>query len=167
MSKTLFPTYEPTNETLYIRPSFSIDHEAYVKEMQQNYKIKQPPNQIIHTACLDGGASYDGRKSAVIHNTGIQSKIPIPINPNQNLYAFPTHSPQSVDNIWIFFHNVYIYKKHPTDSTQSIIQFVNRETLTVPISFATLERQMHRTAYCVFRFGDGNSSAHRENKSVN
>jgi hypothetical protein len=45
-------------------------------------------------ASLEGGSPYEGRQIAVTHLTGAQYKVPIPVNPYEYIYAFPTHSPQ-------------------------------------------------------------------------
>ncbi|KMK77838.1 hypothetical protein AB990_02445 [Alkalihalobacillus pseudalcaliphilus] len=145
--------YEPTNDTLYFRTAFEFDYETEVKEYHHVYKVKQTDKQILDYACLKGGATYEGRKRAVIHNTGIQSKVPIPVDPLRNLYIFPTHSPESDANIWIVYHNVDRYIKHPTDKTKSIIIFKNREQLVLDVSYSSIKNQVHNTAYCVSRFG--------------
>ncbi|MDT8860303.1 competence protein ComK [Alkalihalobacillus sp. MEB130] len=56
----------------------------------------------------------------------------MPINPNEYIYAFPTHSPQLHECCWSFYHHI-----------RSIITFNQ---------YKTLEKQLQRASYCIVRF---------------
>ncbi|MBT2218660.1 competence protein ComK [Virgibacillus dakarensis] len=43
--------------------------------------FRKTPIQLIHIACLDNYASYEGRRKAVMHQTRFKRKVPIPIDP--------------------------------------------------------------------------------------
>jgi competence protein ComK len=76
----------------------------------------------------------------------------MPINPLENIYAFPTHSPKQHECMWIFYHHIKSIKPDPQNTYQSIITFNNYKELLLNISIHTLERQIHRTSYCILRF---------------
>jgi competence protein ComK len=145
--------YEISKETMAI---FWLAHESLnskIIDLSGEYTSRQTPNELIRTACLDGGSTYEGRKKAVVYHTGIGQKIPIPISIVLNLYAFPTHSPSQLENVWIFYHHV---KDIVKVQDRSMVVFKNNTKLELDISFFVLKKQMERTAYCQFRFSQGN-----------
>jgi competence protein ComK len=87
-----------------------------------------------------------------MHKTGIDKKVLIPINPNENIYAFPTHSPSLHECIWIFYFNVKEFKPNGNNKAQTIITFNNSKELLVDVSYQIIKEQMFQTSYCVLRF---------------
>ncbi|MDT8863060.1 competence protein ComK [Alkalihalobacillus sp. MEB130] len=152
MPKTILPHYEINRDTTAIFPANHTDYYSIVWERNRIYYIKKTPIQLIRAGCLEGGADFDGRKAAVIHKTGIQSKIPMPIDPNEHIYAFPTHSPKLHECCWIFYHHIRSIKHHPKSHSKSIITFQHHKQLELDISYHTLEKQLQRTSYCIVRF---------------
>ncbi|MFC0560855.1 competence protein ComK [Halalkalibacter alkalisediminis] len=152
MTKTILTHYEINRDTFVLLPASHIDYYTIVWERDQIYYVKKTLFQIIKEACLEGGAEYDGRRVAVTHKTGIQSKIPIPVNPLEHIYAFPTHSPKLHDCSWIFYHHIKSIHRHPNSQKKSIITFKNDKELPLDLSYHTLEKQLQRTSYCIVRF---------------
>jgi competence protein ComK len=152
-NETVFKTYEINKETMALVSVNHFDYDTIVYETNRILYVKQRPIEMIKEGCLDGGSTYDGRRLAVIRLTGAKHKIPIPIQPNQNIYAFPTHSPDLYECSWIFYHHIRTILPHPTDYSQSQILFKNgQDPLTLELSYASLEKQLHRTSYCIVRF---------------
>jgi competence protein ComK len=97
MNETVLTDYEINKETIAIIPANHIDYYSIVLERDQQLHVKLTPLQLIKASCLEGGSTYDGRRLAVTHQTGAQNKVPIPIHPLEQIYAFPTHSPSLHD----------------------------------------------------------------------
>ncbi|MEH7385787.1 competence protein ComK [Bacillus sp. JJ1521] len=152
--KMILPIYEVTPLTMSILPARDIDYFAIVIEEYQTLYVRQTPLQIIKTACLEGGATYEGRRKAVTYLTGAIQKVPIPINPRRNIFAFPTHSPTAFECSWIFYHHIktIIPIQQINNATQSIIQFKNQQELPMTESHYLLEKQYTRTAMCVLQY---------------
>lgn len=146
-------TYEVNPQTQAILPAREIEYSAIVKEDHQTLYIRQTPLQIIKSACLEGGATYEGRRKAVTHLTGAIQKIPIPINPRRNIFAFPTHSPTAFECNWIFYHHIKsIVPSQQSNTIQSIIHFKNQQELPMNESHYLLEKQYTRTTMCVLQY---------------
>ncbi|MCC3359634.1 competence protein ComK [Bacillus sp. REN16] len=152
--KIIHPTYEVNPLTMAILPAREIEYSAIVKEVHRIIYVRQTPLQIIKAACLEGGATYEGRRKAVTHLTGAIQKVPIPINPRRNIFAFPTHSPTAFECNWIFYHHIkaIVPSQQTSNTTQSIIQFKNQQELPMTESHYLLEKQYTRTAMCVLQY---------------
>ena len=152
--KNIQLTYEVNPHTMAILPAKEIEYSAIIKEEHQILYVRQTPLQIIKAACLDGGSTYEGRRKAVTHLTGAVQKVPIPINPRRNIFAFPTHSPNAFECNWIFYHHIksIVPSLQTSNTTQSIIQFKNQLELLMNESHYLLEKQYTRTAMCVLQY---------------
>jgi len=145
--------YEIHNGTVAILSAAAVEYSTIVLEPDQTLYSRKTPLQLIKDACLEGGSTYDGRREAVTHLTGAQNKVPIPINPREHIYAFPTHSPQLFECNWLFYHHIRRIQPKPKTPGVSIITFKDRkEPLTLDVSYNTLQKQIQRTAYCIVRF---------------
>lgn len=147
-------TYEVNPQTQAIFPAREIEYSAIVKEEHQIIYVRQTPLQIIKAACLEGGSTYEGRRKAVTHLTGAIQKVPIPINPRRNIFAFPTHSPTAFECNWIFYHHIksIVPSLQTSNKTKSIIQFKNQQELPMNDSHYLLVKQYTRTAMCVLQY---------------
>ncbi|MBU8906535.1 competence protein ComK [Desertibacillus haloalkaliphilus] len=152
MTIAILETYEITRDTIALLPAKHTDYDTIALEFDRELYIKQPPLSLIKTACLEGGSTYDGRRDAVTHLTGAQNKVPIPIDPIEQIYAFPTNSPSQFDCIWIFYPHVKSIQPDHTNINNSSITLKNNRTLALNASYASLEKQVHRTSYCIIRF---------------
>jgi competence protein ComK len=147
--------YEVNKSTMALIPVANMEYDTLVIEEYRQLFVKSPPIHLIKDACLEGDATYEGRRKAVMHNFGVKQKAPIPINPRENIFAFPTLSPTSFECIWIFYHHVHSItpKKSEDDPTiQSLIVFKNGHELPMNETVYIIEKQLYRTARCVLRF---------------
>ncbi|UCZ52936.1 competence protein ComK [Bacillus shivajii] len=144
--------YEINEETIALIPAKSIEYDTIVLEENAKYYVKQTPINIINKGCLEGGSDYKGRRRAVTHLTGTVNKVPIPINPHLNLYAFPTHSPKHRECSWLFYH--HIRKLTPESPHETTVTFTNDDSIQMNVSYSILEKQIYRTSYCVIRFSN-------------
>lgn len=153
--KQIIDQYEVNQNTMALLSVANMDYSTLVLEENQQYYVRKTPIQIIKAACLEGGSTYEGRRSAVSYKTRSQQKVPIPINPKDKIFAFPTHSPKSFHCNWIFYYHVkYIstYKSPGQQNVQSVIAFKNGQPISLYESRYILEKQMQRTAMCIIGF---------------
>lgn len=150
--KKILNDYEVNTKTMAL---LAVDHWQYstiVREVDEEFYVKQTPLQLIKEACLAGGSTYEGRRAAVVAQTRNRHKVPIPIHVDQQIYAFPTHSPKQPNCHWLFYQHIASLKMNPNQTSQSIITFRNSNQLKLNVSHYIIEKQMHRTAYCINRF---------------
>lgn len=140
----ILTNYDINEKTMALRPAAHIDYYTIVQETDCLLYVKKTPLQLIEAACLKGFCSYEGRRTAIVHLTGFKRKVPVPIYPDRNIYAFPTSSPTRFDCIWIFAAHVKSIKH---DSATHIL-FNNEQELKVNESYKVLNTQIYRTAYC-------------------
>jgi len=155
MEVVVLPDYKVNPKTMALVAVFHIDYSTIVYEKDQKLYVRKTPTEIVKDSCLDGGSTYDGRRLAVMYHTDSKRKVPIPIIPDLDIYAFPTKCPGDSDCSWIFFHHIkyistFSCKKNPF--TKSIVTFNNGEHITLTESNHSMQKQMQRTAMCVHRF---------------
>jgi len=153
--KDILTQYISNQQTLALVPDHTDPNQTIVYEGERQIHVKQKPLDIIKTTCLEYFTSYIGIREAVQHQVGIERKIPLPISPHQNIYTFPTLSPENPECIWLFYH--HIHRITPITFTQenpfqSLISFQNGIELPLNVSHYILEKQMYRTEMCVKRF---------------
>ncbi len=140
--------------TMALLPARTPDYDTITLETTGELYIRKTPLQLIKQACLEGGSTYEGRKAAVDYLTGAKHKVPIPINPIDHIYTFPTHSPKEFDCCWLFHEHIRSIKPYQraNQPNRTMILFKNHEQLKLACSYYTIEKQMHHTAYCILRF---------------
>ncbi|WP_078429806.1 competence protein ComK [Alkalihalobacterium alkalinitrilicum] len=152
MTEIILDHYEINKATSALLPAYHNDYQTTVWEEDQRYYVKKTPLQLIKEACLEGGADYNGRRAAVTHKTGVNSKVPIPVLPHEQIYAFPTHSPKLYECHWLFYHHIKSIHRHPDAPSHTIITFIDSKELLLHVSYYTIEKQLQRTSYCMTRF---------------
>jgi len=142
--------YQLTHTTMAILPVSDEVYRAKILDSEQGeIYVKEKPLTIIENGCLEGGATYTGRRQAMVKQLGFNQKSPIPILPHLNLFAFPTVSPTQFSCIWVFPKHI---KSKKTHGKHVQVAFHNNEKLILPISTYTLIRQVNRTSHCMTRF---------------
>ncbi|AST91068.1 hypothetical protein BC6307_07145 [Sutcliffiella cohnii] len=135
--------YTITSSTIAILPHFHPFLQTRVLEWDGEYYVKEKPFYIINNNCLHYGASYEGRREAVIHRTNYKQKTPILLSESQELIIIPTHSPEHMDCVWIMFHQIKKITSTPAGST---IVFHNGEELPLPISAEVIHQQIQKAS---------------------
>jgi competence protein ComK len=129
-------------------PTRNTDYYTIVHELQQTIYVKKTPFEIIQSACLQNYSSYAGRRDAVIHHTGYTRKVPIPIDFERSIIAFPTLSPTNFDCVWIFYRHIERFTSIQKNKG-TFITFRNDMELSVGVSCLVLEKQVYRTVRCL------------------
>lgn len=107
------------------------------------------PYRIISNSCLLNLSSIEGRKTAVKHILGTSSKIPIPVNPKEGIYLFPTASIRSSDCAWFAFYQIESYVPH---DGKTYVAFKDGTYAYADISFMAFDRQYKKTSHVIARF---------------
>lgn len=133
--------YEINSSTLAIIPLDESTSKVYEEEVE--YIIKRSSNSIIKDNCYFYGSSYAGRCDGTKKLTGIKSKFPIIIEESRNIIFFPTTSSRTQQSSWIALNQV---EKLNKKNLISQIEFKNSKTVTVNISYYSLENQFIRAS---------------------
>ncbi|MBM6618656.1 competence protein ComK [Bacillus suaedaesalsae] len=141
--------YEISPTTLAILPAYHATYASKILDLQGEFYCKETPMKLIEHACLEGGSSLEGRRKALRHKLSFHQYPPIPINPLEDIYAFPTCSPESYECIWLFYEHILHLQPH---HQSTIVTFHNHQTLEVHISIAVMKKQMSRTESCIVAF---------------
>lgn len=126
------------DETYGAKITDEIEGEIFVKEI---------PLELIQNMCHTYLCTYEGLRRATALVFGYKKKTPILIHLEEGLYTCPTLSPYDEDCIWLFPR--HIEKLVKINSTETKVIFKNNDSITVPVSIHTLEKQVLRTANCV------------------
>lgn len=144
--------------TRILLPAKEIEYDTIIYEQDKQIFVKKTAMQLIETACLRYGSTYDGRRRATVNRTNFKRMVPIPISISRDIYAFPTHSPTDYDCAWIFSNHVQAYKRIPPTkhaSEKSMIIFNDNLELSLDVSTHTIKKQKERAELCKFLFTDG------------
>ncbi|MBB6443490.1 competence protein ComK [Bacillus benzoevorans] len=135
-------------------------NQIYSRIIQLDGEFLSPykPTCIIKMNCLDNGSSFEGRVSSSRHILGCYQKVPIIINSENQMYYFPTASPEQADCIWI--NPIYIDKIKPLDKKIISVLFKNKQIMKIPVSSHTFKKQMHKT----MELRDKKTQKNRENE---
>ncbi|RSL29961.1 hypothetical protein D7Z54_28480 [Salibacterium salarium] len=140
--------YVVVTETKALVPVFDIEIRTMIYETNRRIIFsRQTPLEIMKAACLDGGASMNGRIDYVRDIIGIYQRRPIPVNETEGIYAFPLLSQKDPANCWIFYSHV---RKGLTDKNtgEGIVLFFDGQQLPVTVSSHRLKQQIFKTSHC-------------------
>lgn len=124
------------------------DRKCLILDETGERTVNLTSKQIMDKSCRFFGSSLRGRVEGTASIAGITHKPPIIIDSPLGMYFFPTSSPQSNECIWL--SHSHIEKIMEKSLKQTKVYFINGETLSLNISFNTIENQIMRTAQ--FRF---------------
>ncbi|ANB57782.1 comK family protein [Anoxybacillus sp. B7M1] len=131
--------------TMVILPHHFHDHH-YTKVIEEDgeYIVKMKPIEIISRSCYYYGSSLKGRKEGTKEIIGITHKPPIAIEPLNEIYVFPTTSPNDIRCVWISHMHVLEYEPSRGDTTT--VYFKNDKSVCLDISYYSFVNQLYRTA---------------------
>lgn len=150
------PDYSINKSTIAIIPAKQIEFDSIVIEESQKFYIRQTPLQIIKASCLEYWSDYEGRRKAVIHHTGFKEKVPIPINSQEVMVAFPTHAIKHFDCSWLFYNHILQHERVKDDPTKTLITFTNGQTLSLNVSAKSIKTQLTRSLEIIQRIRSQN-----------
>ncbi|GAA0428900.1 competence protein ComK [Lentibacillus halophilus] len=146
--------YVINENTMALLPAAHMDYDTIAIERDQERFVRETPQQIISRSCLQNGSTYEGRRAAIMHHFGFKRKIPIPINPRNRLFTFPTNAPTDFACNWIFYRHVQaILPPSASSNGKTSLLFHNGQQLPVDVSRYVLEKQLERAGMCAGMFG--------------
>lgn len=131
--------YEINDKTLAIIPVEN--NISKVLEEDTIYFVNKKTTDIIDHSCKYFGSSYAGRFEGTKHILGFNYKAPIIIEETKNMIFFPTSSPRFDNCMWISLKHIKKYDKY---NNKSIVSFKGGKTLTLNMSYNSLENQIFR-----------------------
>jgi len=116
-----------------------------ILEDEVEYVLKGRPTKVIEYACAYFGSDLKGRQNGIKSISHITHKTPIPIDPRNKMYFFPTKSPSHESCSWISHTHIEDVKRIDSKSTE--ILFKNGRSITLDISHGIVINQIQRTAH--------------------
>jgi competence protein ComK len=132
--------------TMYIKPEeYGNRLFARIGEVEEEILSPLKPFSIIQKSCAYYGVDYEGRRKGTRLLIDYSRKLPIVIEPINNIYTFCTASPESPKCIWFFAEHIKDYRRISTRET--LVIFRNNQSQIFPVSYSTFNTQMLRTSY--------------------
>ncbi|WP_080874099.1 competence protein ComK [Oceanobacillus timonensis] len=116
-----------------------------VLEDDTEYVLQGKPTKVIEYACAYFGSDLKGRQNGIKSVSGFYYKTPIPIDPRNRMYFFPTKSPLQSSCCWI--SHTHIDNSRKIDKTCTEILFKNGRKISLDVSHGTIINQIQRTAH--------------------
>jgi competence protein ComK len=137
--------YEISPFTFAVMP-VEYGSKTYSKIIEFDDEILVPlrPSEVVKSSCDYFGADYPGRCQSTKTLLGISHKVPISLEPGNRLFFFPTTSPAKESCIWLSYE--HIVSRVKISSTKTQINFHNKQSIVIPVSYSIIENQMLRTA---------------------
>lgn len=127
-------------------------HERYQTKVLESGRIIYTPithQNLLKSACYDGGASLEGRRKAVVEVFKYRQRTPFIVSEQERMIVFPTHSPEHYHNVWLFYHHI---KDLIETSDGCTVIFNDLTKLHLDVSYYTMNNQLLRSSRIVARF---------------
>ncbi|MRG85094.1 competence protein ComK [Salinibacillus xinjiangensis] len=141
--------YEINRNTILITPHYDPVYRTRILEKNREIYCTKTSLQIIEEACINGGASMNGRKQAMEKILQTKVKVPIPVDPSIGVFLFPNKSPKEMNCYWFSFFHIKEYLKSSHDGNKTEIIFTNKMKQVIDTSFFTFRRQMYLTSLAI------------------
>lgn len=132
--------------TMYIKPQ-EYGNRVYslIGEVEEEILCPLKPFSIIQKGCAYYGVDYEGRRKGTRLLIDYSRKLPIVIEPINNIYTFCTASPENPKCIWFFAEHIKDYRR--VSARETMVIFRNNHSNIFPVSYNTFNTQMLRTSY--------------------
>ncbi|SFE92839.1 competence protein ComK [Alteribacillus iranensis] len=146
MESVMVEDYMVNHRTMALIPVFKGESKTKIYEVGGSVLTTNvSPIHIMKKACLERGSSLQGRYDAVKHKLGFRQRLPVPVDQQEGIYAFPIMSAKKPENIWLFYDHV---DRTVCDENGSIIIFYDGQQLSTSISSYIIEQQILKTGRC-------------------
>lgn len=143
--KQIIEEYEINPYTMAVLP-INYGSRTYSKIIEIEDECVSPfkPLYIVKVSCEFFGVTYEGLRNGTKKLIGANHKVPIAICPVNNIYFFPTSSPDNTMKCaWIGYEHILDFRKGRNGKT--IVFFKNNLELEIDISLSSFQNQMIRT----------------------
>ncbi|QSS99814.1 competence protein ComK [Pontibacillus sp. ALD_SL1] len=133
---------------------FSNLHPTHLSKILEPNRViycTKTPKQIISESCLTGGSTFVGRQLAMEKILQTKSKLPIPVNPSEGTFMFPTMSPRNMYCGWISFYHVKQYEENKGEGGSKVV-FTDESIMDIATSGYSIKRQMQLTGLAIATF---------------
>ena len=132
--------------TMYIKPAeYGNKVFSIIGEPEEEFLSPFKPLDLIKNSCAFYGVDYESRRKGTKLLIDYSRKLPIVIEPINNIYAFCTASPEEPNCVWFFLEHIKDYQR--ASARQTLVIFHNDYSFTFPVSYSTFNNQMLRTSY--------------------
>jgi ComK protein. len=153
MHTSLFPVLQNnfiiTESTYAIKPLFNENWQSVILTEEGTFYSLKKPIDLIKSACDISFLSFDERRKMIVKTFGFTSKTPIPIFPEQEIFAFPTEGISSPFCEWYFANNIAYADDHESGTKITFRNGTVTYTLCPKQSFI---KQWERTCRCMKSF---------------
>ncbi|WP_242637846.1 MULTISPECIES: competence protein ComK [Bacillaceae] len=146
MAQVKIGEYVVNSCTMYIKPAeYGNKIFSTIVEPEDEFLSPFKPLDLIKNSCAFYGVDYESRRKGTKLLIDYSRKLPIVIEPINNIYAFCTTSPEDPNCIWFFLEHIKDYRR--ASARQTLVIFRNDNSFTFPVSYSTFNTQMLRTSY--------------------
>ncbi len=118
---------------------------SLIGEVDDEFLCPVKPIGIIQKGCAYYGVDYDSRRKGTRLLIDYSRKLPLVIEPINNIYTFCTASPENPKCIWFFLEHIKNYQRVSAHETRVI--FHNDQSKIFTVSPNTFNKQMLKTSY--------------------
>ncbi|MCD8509952.1 MAG: competence protein ComK [Bacillus sp. (in: Bacteria)] len=141
-------------KTIALIPCLHPNFGTVVYETERTIYVKEACMDILDNSCMDGGASYIGRKSVIVRDLNYIQKTIVMIDRHKKLYIFPTHSQENVLCCWIVSGQVLQVNALNGNPKVSEIKFKGGRVIVLPVSKRIIDGQLFRAYSCQIRYSN-------------
>ncbi|MBB6453992.1 competence protein ComK [Salirhabdus euzebyi] len=141
--------YRINRNTMAIIPLYGSTFNCKILEPNKEIYCTKTIEQLMEEACIDGGATYIGRRQAMEKLLRTKSKLPIPVNPSNGVFFFPNRSPKERNCCWLSFFHIKDFVKHKQDVTHTELILHDDTILVLDTSYSSVRRQMNLTGLAI------------------
>ncbi|WP_342430206.1 competence protein ComK [Neobacillus sp. FSL H8-0543] len=143
MKQRQIEEYEVNPFTLFIKPKrYGNKVYSQIIEVEDEFLSPLKPLDIIKNSCF--GSDYEGCRKGSMLLINAKHKIPIAIDPTNNLFFFPTASPNREECIWISLDHIKDLLR--ISPKETLIIFRNKQSYIIPVAYSTIQNQISHTA---------------------
>jgi competence protein ComK len=151
LKQKIIEEYEVNSSTMFIQPvEYGSKIYSQIYEADGEFLSPYKPFDIIKHSCEYYLADYQSRRRATKDLTNYTRKVPIAIEPSNDIFFFPTASPESSVCMW--FSLSQIENHLPAPGAKTKVLFQNKQSLLFDVPFATFNNQMERTSHVKAKF---------------
>lgn len=141
--------YEINPDSMLIIPiRYGSKLYSRIVELEREMIVPFRPSVVIDKSCKYFGSSLSGRLNGAKHLTGYTQKVPITIDPTNNVIFLPTHSSTNEQCHWLALRHIVSLKSETSSST--LVTFSNDKSYIIPASKWSLVNQIGRSAHFCF-----------------